>query len=188
MDAVLLDANVFYSAPIRDIFIELATQRLRPIRWTESIQDEWISTLRKNRPDLDHRKFERVRKLMEAETENALIYNYEYLMNRIALPDPNDRHVLAAAIVGNCKIIVTQNLRDFPEDILLPYGIVAQSPDEYLLHQCQLQPDEFCAVLRTIKHRLTRPSYSVPTYLANLTRSGLTETAAELQQHAHLLD
>lgn len=97
MDAALLDANVFYSAPIRDIFIELATQRLLPIRWTERIQDEWISTLRKNRPDLDHAKFERVRKLMEAETENALIYNYEYLIDAIALPDPNDRHVLATA-------------------------------------------------------------------------------------------
>lgn len=133
-------------------------------------------------------EFARVRKLMEAETENALIYNYENLMDAIALPDPNDRHVLGAEIAGNCKIIVTHNLRDFPEEKLLPYEIVAQSPDEYLLHHCQLQPDEFCAALRTIRRRLSRPSYSVKRYLANLIRSGLTETAAELQQHVRLLD
>lgn len=133
-------------------------------------------------------EFERVRKLMEAATENTLIYNCENLMDAIALPDPNDRHVLAAAIAGDCKIIVTHNLRDFPEDKLLPYEIVAQSPDEYLLRQCQLQPDEFCEVLRTIRRRLSRPPYSVKRYLANLTRSGLAETAAELQQHARLLD
>ena len=48
---------------------------------------------------------------------------YHGLIPSLQLPDPDDRHVLAAAIVGRCDVIVTQNIQDFPEAALAPYGI-----------------------------------------------------------------
>ena len=49
---------------------------------------------------------------------DALVTGYEPLVKTIHLPDPNDRHVLAAAITGRADVIVTKNLKDFPADRL----------------------------------------------------------------------
>ena len=57
---------------------------------------------------------------------------YESLIPSLDLPDPDDRHVLAAAIVGRCDVIVPQNLKDFPANVLDRYGIDKQHPDEFL--------------------------------------------------------
>jgi hypothetical protein len=57
------------------------------------------------------------------------------------LPDPNDRHVLAAAIRGRAQVIVTLNPRDFPKAILVRYGIVAQHPDSFVLGLLATGPD-----------------------------------------------
>lgn len=58
------------------------------------------------------------------------------------IPDPNDRHVLAAAIKGGAQVIVTQNTKDFPRPALDDYGILCQTPDEFLIHQLTLAEDE----------------------------------------------
>ena len=62
------------------------------------------------------------------------------LINSIALPDPNDRHVVAAAIIGRADVIVTANLRDFPSEALDRYNIEAQHPDEFIRHLIDLTP------------------------------------------------
>jgi hypothetical protein len=82
-------------------------------------------------------------------------FGYESLIPSLTLPDPNDRHVLAAAIVGKCDVIVTQNLQDFPITVLEPVGIEAQHPDEFLANHLNLAPGIFCGAIRTIRKRLT---------------------------------
>jgi len=69
---------------------------------------------------------------MDSKTRDCLVTGYEALIPLIALPDPNDRHVAAAAIVGRCDVIVTQHLKHFPREALAPYGIDVQQPDEFL--------------------------------------------------------
>ena len=59
---------------------------------------------------------------------------YEDLIEGLHLPDPDDRHVLAAAIRGRTDVIVTANVRDFPPEILTPFEIEAQHPDEFVMH------------------------------------------------------
>ncbi len=61
-----------------------------------------------------------------------LITNYEYLIPRLQLPDPDDCQVLAAAIIGGVDVIVTTNLSDFPQSILNQYDIEAQHPDDFI--------------------------------------------------------
>ena len=77
--------------------------------------------------------------LMNASVPDCLVTNYEKLAASIELPDPDDRHVVAAAIVGHADAIVTFNIRDFPEAVLRPYGIEVQYPDEFVMNQLQLQ-------------------------------------------------
>ncbi len=183
----LLDANVLYPAPIRDILMQLAVEDLFRAKWTADIHQEWIEALLRNEPHRDRAALERTRSLMDTAVRDALITGFEALTPCLELPDAEDRHVLAAAIVGRCDVIVTQNLNDFPLNALKPYGIETQHPDDFLANHLHLAPGKFCVAVRKVRARLKNPPYSVEDYLAILTRQGLVVTASELQQFAELL-
>jgi hypothetical protein len=183
----LLDANVLYPAPVRDLLLQLAVADLFRARWTADIHHEWIEALLEKEPHRERAALERTRDLMDQATRDCLVTGYEELIPSLTLPDPDDRHVLAAAIVGHCDVIVTQNLKDFPEETLKPYGIEAQHPDSFLFHQLSLSPGAFCEATRKVRARLKNPPYSAQEYLDTLTKQGLLATVAELDQFRDLI-
>lgn len=183
----LLDANVLYPAPLRDLLLQLAVTDLFRARWTADIHREWIEALLRNEPTRDRTALERTRDLMDKATRDCLVEGYHALIPALTLPDPDDRHVLAAAIAGRCDVIVTQNLADFPAEALAPFGIDMQHPDEFLVNHLHLAPGLFCASVRKVRARLRNPPYSVENYLGTLTQIGLVATAAELGGFAELL-
>jgi predicted nucleic acid-binding protein len=184
---VLFDANVLYPAPLRDALMQLAVTDLFKAKWTTDIHDEWIAALMRNEQHRDRAALERTRDLINQATRDCLVTGYQPLIAGLSLPDPNDRHVLASAIVGRCDAIITQNLRDFPADALRPYGLEAQHPDDFLRSQLSLAPGLVCSALRKVRARLTKPPKTVDQYLATLTRQGLVATVADLEQFADLL-
>jgi PIN domain len=149
----LLDANVLYPAPVRDLLLELAVTDIHKARWTADIHREWIENLLKNEPQRDRATLERTRDLMDKATLDALVTGYDSLIPALQLPDPDDRHILAAAIVGRCDVIVTANLKDFPEVALSPFGIDVQHPDEFLFNHLNLTQGLFCSGVRKIRRR-----------------------------------
>jgi len=181
---VLFDANVLYPAPMRDLLLQLAVTDIFRARWTADIHREWIDALLLNQPHRDRIALEWTRDQMDTATRDCLVTGYHSLIPSLQLPDPNDRHVLAAAIVGRCDAIVTQNLRDFPDKALAPYGIKAVHPDTFLHAQVGIEPAVFCTAVRKVRARLKRPPYSVDDYLGTLTRQGLVATVSELRQFA----
>ena len=183
----LLDANVLYPAPMRDVFLQLANDDLFQAKWTADIQREWIDALLRNEPYRDRRKLERTRERMDSEIRDALITGYESRIDALKLPDPDDRHVLAAAIASHCDVIVTQNLKHFPQEALAPYGIEVQHPDDFLAHHLNRFPVRFCKAVRKVRMRLKNPPYSVEDYIANLTQLGLIATASELERFSQFL-
>lgn len=108
--------------------MHLALTGLFRAKWTAEIHEEWITALLKKRPDLSREKLERTRELMDKHAIDALVTGYEDLIPSLQLPDPNDRHVLAAAIRARADVIVTVNLRDFPSESLAPLAIEAAAP------------------------------------------------------------
>ena len=188
MYTVLFDANVLYPAPIRDLLMQLALSDLFRARWTEQINDEWIEALLRKEPDRDRQKLERTRALMNKAVRGCLVEGYEGLIpSLIGLPDKNDRHVLAAAIAGHCDCIVTQNLKDFPDEALAPYCIEIQHPDEFLSNLINLSPGAFCASVQKVRARLKNPPYTVAEYLDVLRNAGLIATASELAEFDQLI-
>ncbi|MBB6253490.1 PIN domain-containing protein [Nitrospirillum iridis] len=183
----LLDANVLYPAPMRDLLMQLAVMDVFHAKWSADIHREWIEALMRTQPYRDRAKLEQTRDQMDRATRDCVVTGYQGLIASLTLPDPNDRHVLAAAIKGRCDAIVTQNLADFPEAALAPYGIEALHPDDFLLNQMSLDPAAFCTAVAKVRARLKNPPYSVEDYLATLTRQGLVATAGELRQYAALL-
>ena len=111
---VLYDANVLYPSTMRDLLIRIAQARLVQAKWTNQILDEVFDNLRENRPDLNSDALSRTRKLMICAVRDCIVVGYEPLIDALELPDPDDRHVLAAAIRARAQVIVTNNLKDFP--------------------------------------------------------------------------
>jgi hypothetical protein len=185
--AVLLDANVLFPAPMRDIFLQLAVMDLFRAKWTADIHREWIEALLRNEPRRDAAVLERTRRLMDQSIRDCLVTGYESLVAQVLLPDPNDRHVLAAAIVGRCDLIITQNLRHFPYAALERYAIGVQHPDAFLCDQLDLAPAVVCGAIRKVRARLKNPPFSVDDYLANLKQVGLGATASKLNQFTKLI-
>ena len=178
--SALLDACVLYPAPLRDLLVRLARTGLFRARWSDQIHEEWIRGVLRTRPDLADR-LSRTRSLMDQAVEDALVTGHEPLIPGLALPDPDDRHVLAAAIVGRADVIVTFNLKDFPAEPLAPYRIEAQHPDMFIRHVLDL--DEAVALQAVKAHRgsLRQPAMSIEAYLDTLTRQGLPQTVAFLR-------
>lgn len=93
---------------------------------------------------------------------------YEGLIDGLTLPDPDDRHVLAAAIRAGAQVVVTFNLKDFPEDVLAAYGIEAKHPDEFIIDQIGLAPGAVVNVVVEQAQSLKNPPRMVPELLDTL--------------------
>jgi predicted nucleic acid-binding protein len=184
---VLLDSNILFSATMRDLILELAKNDVFHARWSELIHEEWTRAVLRMNSRADKQKLARTRRLIDAASGDALVTDFQDLIPNLELPDANDRHVLAAAIIGRCDAIVTKNLRHFPSPSLSRFGIEAIHPDQFLLHQISLAPDTFLISVRNVRMRLHNPPYSADEYLDVLTGQGLVATAAELRPYRSLL-
>lgn len=149
------DANVLYPAPLRDLFIRLAQAGLVRARWTEAIHEEWVRNVLADNPSLSAERLTRTRTLMNEAVRDCLVTGYEDLVESLTLPDPDDRHVLAAAIRANAEVIVTFNLKDFPATALASYNIEAQHPDEFLVSLFDAAPGPVCGAVK--RQRLRNP-------------------------------
>lgn len=112
--SAVYDACVLYPAPLRDLLLQLAMTDLFRAHWTADIHKEWMRNVAAHRPDIAPEQLERTRQLMDAHVRDCLVEGYENLIPSIDLPDDDDRHVLAAAIIAEADVIVTYNLRVFP--------------------------------------------------------------------------
>ena len=150
-------------------------------KWTEAIHTEWIRNVLKNRPDLKAEQLERTRQLMNAHTRDAVVGNYENLIDSLKLPDENDRHVLAAAIHAKAGLIVTFNLRDFPANELSHYGVEAIHPDNFIKRLIESDADlVFLAAQRQWKS-LKNPPKPLAEFLKILASNGLDKTIEYLR-------
>ncbi len=183
----LYDACVLFPAPLRDLLMRLALTDLFRARWTAEIHEEWIRAALAARPDLDRAKLERARDLMNLHAPDCLVTDYEPLITGVELPDPNDRHVVAAAVRGGAQVIVTFNLVDFPNDYLARFGMEAQHPDEFISHLLDLSPGAVCEAAKRQRAALKNPSKSVDEFLDALARQRLPETVMRLREFGHLI-
>jgi predicted nucleic acid-binding protein len=176
-----LDASVLYSAPLRDLLMELAVSDLYRAKWSNAVHEEWIKAVLRNRPDLTRAQLQKTRDLMNAYARDGLVTGFEQLIDVLELPDPDDRHVLAAAIKGRADLIVTINLKDFPAEKLDHWGIEAQHPDEFLTHQFHLSQPVFLQAVKMVRLRLKNPPKSVEDYLDILRTQGLLATVKVIE-------
>jgi predicted nucleic acid-binding protein len=181
------DACVLYPAPLRDLLLQIALTDLVRARWTEQIHDEWTTAALRNNAHLSRERLQRTRDLMNNHVRDALVTQYEPLVAGLTLPDPDDRHVFAAAIRCQAGVIVTYNLKDFPASHLEPHGIEAKHPDAFIADLFDLSPPMVTEAAKTVRSRLRNPPHNSEEYLATLERQGLAETVTLLREYINLI-
>ena len=130
---------------------------------------------------------ERVRDLMNAAIPAAMVTGFEHLIPGLVLPDPDDRHVLAAAIQAEAEVIVTFNLKDFPDSILKYHNIEAKHPDEFLVALLKSEPVLLCEAIKKQRAGLRNPPKTADELLTTFSTQGLVQTVHELRQFADSL-
>lgn len=183
----LFDACVLYPAQLRDLLLRVALSDAFKARWTDRIHDEWIGSLLRDRPDITAARLSNTRELMNRAVPDCLVTEYEPFIEQLTLPDPEDRHVLAAAIRCQAGVIVTLNVRDFPGEVAARYGISVQHPDEFLAHLFDLKPAVVCTAVRGMRAALTNPPKTARELLDDLLKAGLPETVSLLEAMENLL-
>ncbi len=183
----VLDASVLYSSALRDPRLSLAANRLFDPVWSEQIHDEWMRNLVRAHGGGSsiQQHVARTRQQMDAFFPDALVRGFEGLISNLALPDPADRHVLAAAINAGAAVIVTYNLRHFPPSELVKLGIDARHSDDFVESILYAEFDATLEAIRELRARVRRPAKSQADYIDMLAnRLQMPRTAQILRANA----
>ncbi len=169
---VLFDACVLYPTVLRQILIGVCGAGLARPLWSPRILEEWARAAARLGPG--HEEIARAEiAALGAAWPDAPVDAPPEIEASLRLPDPADRHVLAAAIVGAADVLVTANLRDFPRRAMAPHGISAQHPDPWLLSLQEVHPAQVAKVVENVRAEAERLSGQPQPLRPLLKRAGL---------------
>ncbi len=178
---LFLDANVLYTALLRDLVLRLAVERVCQIHWSAEVQYEWKRHLVDD-AGYAEAVITRTQARMDAAFPQAQVTGYEGLIPELFLPDPADRHVLAAAMQVRASVLVTFNLKDFPPKVLAEYGLLPLHPDVLLPRLWAESPDGFRQALKQLLSALKAPPMSLEDIATALAKLQMPQTALLLRE------
>jgi len=184
----LLDACVLFPLAMVDSLMSLAEAGLYAAKWSTRIEEEWMLALETKRPDLKGRLGSRRDAMREAVSDWEVPETaWKVVVGSVQLPDPDDAHVLAAAIAGHADCIVTVNLRHFPDAVVGPYGIEVVDPDKFIINQWDLDQLAAVAAFKRMRARWKKPQATPEDFAQALERGGLPATAIRLREARELI-
>jgi predicted nucleic acid-binding protein len=166
----VFDACILYPFHLRNVVVQAAADRLVEARWTDAIHEEWIRNLAADVPAIPVERLQVTRRLMNDAVPTAMVTGYEEHIPKLILPDPDDRHVLAAAIAAKASLILTWNLRHFPASELKKFGLRTQNPDAFLSGLFEKAPDLVIGSLANARRNLSKSRIAASDFIAILNR------------------
>jgi toxin-antitoxin system, toxin component, PIN family len=170
--SAMLDACVLVPVTLADTLLRLAENGLYRPLWSARIIDETVQAIEEVHPQLSADAIRRRATAMDTAFGDASVTGWEALEDAISLPDADDCHVVAAAVMGRADVIVTKNVKDYPPNILEPYRIEVQDPDVFLLHQLDLAPSTVMSALWRQARSSHRPQVTLEALLDRLAVCG----------------
>ena len=178
---VVIDACVLFPTLLRELVVSFAAAGAFTPLWSARILEEWRRAASRLGP----------KDLMIAEAEIAVLKAHfptsEVQVSpateaRLTLPDPDDVHVLAAALDGEAGELLTLNSKDFPARSLSMVGIIRRHPDEFLLELFHSDPEKFRQITETMLERAREHGIDTSNRRAILKRARLPRLAKALDQ------
>jgi len=178
----LLDANVLVPVALTDTILRAAEKGLFIPRWSPAIMCETDEAIAKVRADVTATRRQARLASMDMRFPDASVSRYMSMVNDVDLPDPDDRHIVAAARAGHADIIVTRNIKDFPEQALRQFDLEVVDPDCFLLDMLDLFPMAMLEVVQEQANDTKRPPLSVQEVLESLEKVGVPQFAAQVRR------
>jgi predicted nucleic acid-binding protein len=185
MFAALLDTSVLWPGLQRDFLLSLAVEGLYRPLWSTAILDELCyQEARKpidrgHDPALASQRAQRLVDRMRTAFDDAIVVSWESLEGTFGLPDIDDEHVVAAALVGGADVLVTSNLKDFPPQ-QIPNPLTVISPAQFAADTVAVSPDIAYRAVIGLASRFVRPSSTVDEILDHLVARYTMIEAVEL--------
>lgn len=178
---VVYDANALFGNTQRDLLLRIGQQRhLVQAKWTQQILDEMTRAIRERYPNITEEKAARLEGRINDSVADCLVTGYEPLIPALELPDPDDRHVLAAAIRCGAQLIVTSD-KDFPPESLALWGVKAKHPDDFVLDQISIDSGAVQTCVQQIVDSRHRRPVTFDEVLQELVNAGLPRSIAALR-------
>lgn len=183
-----VDACTLAGALKRNMLLSLAEADFFRIRWSAPVLEETQRAIagmltKKGVADAEERAARAIAAMRRAFAD-ADVAGFEPLLSVcVDLPDPNDAHVIAAALKTQAAVIVTDNIKDFPSALLSGLNLEARTADTFLADTIALDPGRAVAAIRTMRRRLNRPEKTAEILLLDMEANSLTETVDVLRTH-----
>lgn len=176
---VLIDANVLFPTVLREIVLGWAGAGGFEPLWSARILEEWRRAAARLGAR-DEALAESEIAVVNARFPDAMVASDPDIEARLSLPDPDDVHVLAAAVAAGAEAILTLNTKDFPTRVLSAEGILRRHPDEFLLEAFLAKPDDMRAVVDEVLTRAAGYGIDTSNTRAILKRARLPRLAKAL--------
>ncbi|MEK0421620.1 MAG: PIN domain-containing protein [Bacteroidetes bacterium] len=171
----VLDTNVVYPVIIRDVLFWFAYYDLYTPKWGEHIFDEWKRVMLEK--GVSNEEADKRLAAANSAFPDALVTNYKGLIDNLVLPDQDDRHVMAAAIKTNANLIVTNNIKDFPQEYLQSFGLNVKTADDFLTDIIDLNQEHALAAFKEMVLNKKNPKQDEFDVLNLMRNAGLKDTA-----------
>jgi predicted nucleic acid-binding protein len=181
-----VDACVLAKSLPRNLMLNLAEAEFFLVRWSHPVMDEThraIERMQAKQPDAAKRAASACA-AMERAFDDAIVEGFDSFLPVCAvLPDQNDAHVLAAAIKTRADVLVTDNLKHFPEDVLATFNIEARSADAFIADTVALDEGLAVAVIGRMRQDCRQPPLTADKLLRTMEARGLLKTADVLKPY-----
>ena len=184
----VIDACVFYGMLKTDALMSLCARGLFAAKWSERIEGEWIGHLAQRIPAKKTEIFSRRDKMrLVAPDWEVCEQGIAAIEPVLHLPDMDDRHVLAAAIVGHADCIVTDDKRGFDDEVIGQYGIEVIDTDSFIINQLDLDEYQALAAFKAMRLRWRNPNATPEDFCAVFEKNKLLLTAQRLRERIELI-
>lgn len=185
--SAFLDANVLHPAFLRGALLWFADARLlRPV-WSQDVLAEWRRSVLRRHTDLDDAKVDTLQHAFTSQFPDAEVTDYAPFIQALELPDADDRHVLAAAIVGRCHGIITTNLKHFPIETVAKFGIEVVHPDDFIVNIIDIDENKAIGACKRHREAMSRSKPTADQYLERFEICGLIQAHQRLLPHKELI-
>ncbi|MCL1837964.1 MAG: PIN domain-containing protein [Propionibacteriaceae bacterium] len=181
MIIVFLDACVLVPITLTNVILTAADYGLLQPCWSPEVIEEAVEAIMEIRLDLSEERIRRRFAAMNEAFEGARTSGNPAMLDGHSFPDPDDQHVVAAAVGAGAAVIVTANIRDFPKPLLAELGLAVMSPDELLLELLKAQTEAMVNVVTKVAAALRNPSKTPEDILEALTLAGAPGFAASVR-------